>query len=235
MTQNSHSDASKSPAPPSAAGATPPRKRKRRRLKIVLGGVVVLVLLVALAPTILSLGVGRASILSAAGDKLGLPLAADGWSLSWFGSQEVRGLAVRLPEGATVATVGRATIDQGLLSLIADSTHIGKVRIEQGELWSEHLGKAIEILKKLPSEKPPGPEKPPLLPESIELKTIVVHAAADTVTLQDGSLLTQPDGGQSVKFTAELKHAGESGQIIGSADLTGLTAATWHGWDAVGV
>jgi len=222
--------------------AAPPRKRRHLAVRLVLIVLVALVALVALAPTIVSFGVFRRYALGLASDRLSATIAADSWSLSWLGSQEVRGLSIALPDGANVARADRVAVDQGLVSLWQHRDHPGTVRVEQAELWSQGLSRWITSLSAKPSAPPPAvptpppaAEKPPLLPSAIILDNVTVHAGADTVRISHARLADDPADERLAQFDAagELLHAGARGSGSVKGTLEGLRA-DWRGAGALG-
>ena len=161
--------------PPSDEGQ-PPKKHRGRRILLVVAAVIIL--LVALVPTILSTGTVLTYVLEAANARLPVRVRADGWSLSWFGSQQVAALSVQMPDGVRVATVGQASLDQGLFTILADRGRMGPIRVEDAEVWVEGLRQAVETFRasegaaaawspepgvSLP-ESPPPAEPPPSRP-----------------------------------------------------------------------
>jgi hypothetical protein len=221
--------------------AAPPRKRRHLALRLVLIVLVALVALVALAPTIASFGVFRRYALGLASDRLSAGIAAESWSLSWLGSQEVRGLSIALPDGANVARADRVAVDQGLVSLWQHRDHPGTVRVEQAELWSQGLSRWITSLSAKPpappptAPPPPAAGKPPLLPSAIVLDNVTVHAGADTVRISHARLADDPSDERLVQFDAawELLHAGARGSGSVKGTLDGLRA-DWRGAGALG-
>jgi len=221
--------------------AAPPRKRRHLAVRLLLIGLVALVALVALAPTIVSFGVFRRYALGLASDRLSAGIAAESWSLSWLGSQEIRGLSIALPDGANVARADRVAVDQGLVSLWQHRDHPGTVRVEQAELWSQGLSRWITSLSAKPSAPPPAPpappatEKPPLLPSAIILDNVTVHAGADTVWISHARLADDPANERLAQFEAawELLHAGARGSGSVKGTLEGLRA-DWRGAGALG-
>jgi hypothetical protein len=222
--------------------AAPPRKRRHLALRLVLIVLVALVALVALAPTIVSFGVFRRYALGLASDRLSAGIAAESWSLSWLGSQEVRGLSIALPDGANVARADRVAVDQGLVSLWQHRDHPGTVRVEQAELWSQGLSRWITSLSAKPTAPPPtvpppspAAEKPPLLPSAIILDNVTVHAGADTVRISHARLADDPADERLAQFDAawELLHAGARGNGSVKGTLEGLRA-DWRGAGALG-
>jgi hypothetical protein len=93
---------------------------KRKWWRIALVGVIALVVLlcalVALAPTLVSAGIGRGMIESRVGEAVHGSARIGSLSLGWFGSQQVNGLELRDAKGETDIRVD-LKLDNGLLDL----------------------------------------------------------------------------------------------------------------------
>lgn len=119
-----------------------PRKPARRwKRRLVLGAAVFAVLafvLVASLPSILSGGAARARIEAALGSRLGAPVRLGSLRLSWFGSQEVRGLRVGAPVGASdredLLDAQRVVLSSGLVRLLRSGADGLRVEIERPNL-----------------------------------------------------------------------------------------------------
>jgi hypothetical protein len=217
-------------------GEAPPKpRRKHRLLPAALIAIAGLLLLAALAPTILSLGVFRGTILAQAEAALPARLAADGLSLSWLGSQEVHGLTVDTADGERVARADRVALDQGLASLLWDRSRIATVRVEKAELWASGLAKLQEAVAKLPPKpKPPEaaahPEQPPTLPTTVHLADVTLHS-------KKGNLDTNATtGALQDRLDASWQIESPEGRGAGTlrAAIDGLRT-DWRGWAELGV
>src|SRR4051794_17668386 len=101
------------PTPSTAAPSTPasptlPRKRGRW-WKILLPVVLVLFLLVLLAPTILSTGMGKSILLGQINSRVPGKVTADSLSLGWFSGAKVRKLEFTDPQGKSVVVLDADT------------------------------------------------------------------------------------------------------------------------------
>jgi uncharacterized protein involved in outer membrane biogenesis len=132
--------------------AARPKKRWLKRLVIAAGilAAVVVVLLIA-APSIVSSSWGRAQITSAAGNAMAGSVKIDGLSLSWFGSQTVKGVALTDPEGQPVVNVEEVTVEASLFSLATGGRDLGKVvvkglvaNVEADEQGQTNIQDAVE-------------------------------------------------------------------------------------------
>jgi hypothetical protein len=221
--------------------AGPKPRRKHRLLPAVLIVASALLLLVALAPTILSLGVFRGTILAQAESALPARLAADGLSLSWLGSQEIRGLSVTMTDGERVAKVDRAVLEQGLVGLLMDRSHIAAVRVEKGEIWASGLAKLQEAFTKLPAkpkppETPPRAEEPPMLPAAVRLADITIHSRKGSLHLAEAVFETEMSAGAvQDRLTAIWQIESPEGRGEGTlkAAIAGLRT-DWRGWADLG-
>jgi len=216
-----------------------PPKRRGRRILLVLAAAIVL--LVAFAPTILSIGPIRRYALDAANARLPVRLEAEGWGLSWFAGQQVEGLSVRMPDGTRVATVARASIDESLLAILTDHSRLGPVRVEGAEVWTDGLKRAVEAFSteepdEPPEPKPPAPPLPaaPLVvPDAVVAEDLVIHAGPATVRVTQARF---EKGAEADNFRADLhlRHGQASGTASVEATLTGLSS-DWQGPQALGV
>ncbi len=102
-------------------GARPPR-RWRRRLGWFLGGLAfALLALLAVAPSLLSTGMGKAFIVDLVRERVAAPVEVDSVSFSWTGVQRVEGLrigsAAGFPPEEDVLRLRAATVKGGLFRL----------------------------------------------------------------------------------------------------------------------
>jgi hypothetical protein len=231
-TMNENAGSTQPPQSP-AAGA---KKRRRRWPLVVVMVLAAIVMLVALAPTILSTGALRRPILKAVSARLPVAVSAEDWSLSWFGSQEIRGLAVQAAD-TKVARADKVILQQGLLSLLRDASHIGLVRIEGGEVWMEGMAKVRKAASEKPStSKPPGPGNPPTLPQEVRIAKLTVHGGSTTVVISEGGMANATGSNDQVTFNLplELATSSQRGTATAGGTLDGLRA-DWKGWNFLGV
>jgi hypothetical protein len=225
--------------PSGQGGAAAPRRPGRRALRILAIILAAIVLVVALAPTILSLGLFKGMILARATADLPARIAVQGWSLGWLGSQEVRGLSVETADGEKVARADRVALDQGLLSLLWDRSRIGAVRLEGGEVWLVGVSKLQEAIAAMPPKpkppEPPRPEEPPTLPAAVHLKDVLLRGDKFAVQVEQADLEPQAgSAGDHVQASLLVQWGGRGGKAVIGLDLEGLRA-DWRGWEALGV
>jgi hypothetical protein len=235
------------PETTSADNRTAPAARPHRfwrRLFWVLGiGLVLLAILVALAPTILSMGALRGAVLSAVGTRIPAKVEAEGLSLSWFGSQKVQGLVVQSADGQPAAKLTEVALEQGLLNLLRHTDQIGEVRLAGGEVWIAGLQKVAHdaTAGKPPKPREPSDKTPPTLPAKVTLDHVILHSRASNLEIKSGEFVAAPEAGKpNLKVNWELTgtppatgpEAPGFGELTASFD--GLTS-DWQGWDAVGV
>ena len=219
----------------------PQPRRRRRLLWAVLIALAALAALVALAPTILSLGVFRGTILAQAESALPARLAADSLSLSWLGSQEIRGLAVDTTDGEHVAKAGRVTLEQGLAGLLMDRSHIETVRVEKAEVWASGVAKLQDAIAKMPAkpkppEAPPRAEEPPTLPAAVHLSDVTLHSRKGSLHLAEANFETDMAAGNLDRMDATWQIESPEGRGAGTlkAAVEGLRS-DWRGWAGLGV
>ncbi|MCX5683185.1 MAG: hypothetical protein NT049_05810, partial [Planctomycetota bacterium] len=220
---------------------SPKPRRKHRLLWAVLILLAALVALVALAPTILSLGVFRGTILAQAESALPARLAAEGLSLSWLGSQEVRGLSVETTDGEHVAKVGHASLEQGLAGLLMDRSRIATVRVEKAEIWAAGVTKLQDALARMPAKpkapEAPHPEAPPTLPVAVHLADVTLHSSKGSLHLAEANFETEVSAGvlqdrMDAKWQIESPEGRGEGTL--RASIQGLRT-DWRGWTELGV
>jgi hypothetical protein len=222
---------------------SPPPKRRRRALGISLGVLASIVLLVILAPTILSLSAFCRYAMGLASDSLAAAVSADSWRLSWFGPQEVHGLSVAMPDGKQVARAQKIVLDQGLISLLRDRTHLGAVHIVQAEVWLEEADAwraalAAKAAKEAPPEtrEAPSAAEPPALPRSVLVQDLTAHSSDMTLRASKARLEDSPDKAGVLLLVAawQVENAGRVGSGEASASIAGLRT-DWRGYDALEV
>ena len=229
-------------APREIHAAKAPAKRKRWVLRIALAVVAALVLLVALAPTIMSLDVVRRYAMGVAGDRLSATLSAQAWSLSWFGPQEVRGLSIQLPDGRNVVQAARIELGQGLIGLWRAPTRPGPIQIEQAAIWTEGAAAWCDALarqaaKEAPAAPPHPPpsaaaEGPPPLPQAIRIDSLAVHTSAGSLHFGQIALADVPDKEGVQAFDATYTDG--RGRATVTSTIRGLRT-DWRGYDAIEV
>ncbi len=213
-----------------------PRRFLRRLFWTALVFVALLAILTALAPTILSMGVLRRPVLRAVNERIPVAVNVESLRLSWFGSQEVQGVAVRLPDGQKVADLKKVTLDQGLLALLRNTSHIGAVSIDGGEVWIAGLQQVAKAAAAKPAEPhAPAAKGPPTLPEGVKITSLLVHSTGQsTVMISSAEVSGAGDQPRKVDMAWELALGKSSGGGTLQATVDGL-GADWRGWDALGV
>ena len=133
----------------STAGAASARTGKgMKRLLGGLGGLLLLVaLLVLLAPTILSTGWARKTVLKRAGAATGANVQVDSWSFRWLSGMELRGIRFDDATGGMRVTASGASTTSGILRLLKKRKNLGTIRLENPR---------VQIL----ARRPPSPGAP---------------------------------------------------------------------------
>ncbi len=244
--------------PPAAA---PGRPRRHWGRWVAAAVVAVLLLLVIFLPQILSLGPIRRYVLSEAGRRYGVRVTAADWSLSWFGSQTVTGLDVRSPDDVRLARVRRVRLESGLLGLALSPRQLGPVAVEEAEVWVDALESSLAarapaeappavppepgVPPEVPEEPPPPPPEPPpppapaepgpapVVPESVDVDGLVVHAGGSRLDVPEAGLQAE-EGRHAFDVRLRVVHGKQEGTCTVEGRLTGLVA-DWQGADRVGV
>ncbi len=217
-----------------ASGSTPRRRRKWPWLLAVL--VVLLAVLVVLGPNLLGTGFVRDRVLGYAGDQVDSRVTARSLSLSWFGKQEIQGLSMTTSDGAPVATVEYAALDEGLWGLLWGRRPMGAVALRDAEVVVENAWKLPEALPEEPEkeeqEAPPEPARPPTLPVSVEIRDLRLRAKEALITVDKADFTSSPDGDRfSASYTVTKgTHTGR-GTVEGR--LQGLSE-DWQGANGIG-
>ncbi|MGB2997449.1 MAG: hypothetical protein WBC59_02280 [Phycisphaerae bacterium] len=216
-------------------------KRKRRLTRAGLFLFASLLVLLAMAPSILSVGFFKSALLSWAGRRAGVRLGAEGWRLTWFGRQTVHGLAVESPDGRALARVGHIRLEQGLAGLLWDRSRLGPLSIEDVDLEPEllALASALAAREEAPEEPPEGEKPPPermaprpAIPTAARIRNVTLHTRAGAVRLVEADFAT---GEETDTLTARLEIERETrrGTARVEVELEGLSR-DWRGWGALG-
>lgn len=214
-----------------------PKGKKGRRL-LVAGILLALVLvLVALVPTLLSTGPGRARIFAYAGTLLGGRVSADALRLSWFGRQKVTGLTVETPEGGDAIRGLDCTLHQGLASLAFSRDRIGRIALAGGDGRVEslrQLGRARPAAEEQPDAPDDGAAAPPgPLPLEVTISGFKLHARDATVQIADATFKSA-ETGDTFDARFEIRGDGKSGTASIDGTVVGLSS-DWKGPDAIGL
>ena len=112
-----------------------PRRRLKKAALRLLGLVVVLAVLVAMAPTLVSWGVGQGVLLGRLEKQLNGSVALDRLDLAWFGPQYVDRLVITDAGGDPVANLD-LRVSAGLFDLLFGRTDLLAIELS-GELEGE--------------------------------------------------------------------------------------------------
>ena len=181
------------------------------------------------------MGAFRRPILDAVNARIPVVIDAEALSLSWFGSQEIQGLAVQTPDGQKVADLKKVVLDQGLYDLARNTDRIGAIKIDGGEVWAAGLQQVAHAAAAKPSEPhPPAAKGPPALPAGIKVTNLVVHSTGQaTLTIASAEISGTGDQPRKVDLTWQLALGKSVGGGTIQATVEGL-GADWRGWDALG-
>jgi hypothetical protein len=222
-----------------------PRRRWRKVLIGLAAVIVVLVLLVALAPRLVSLGVGRSAVAGAVERHVNGTATVRELSVRWFGAQKVTGLAVTGADGKTEAEVD-LVVNAGLLALLTggvDRLDVELAGALKGEVRPDG-STSFEDLWKHPTPREAAPGRtaakhddvvlPPGLPAvavrvtgfRVELSDARTPAAAVLDGLS-GTIDLEPDGTTKLRLNGTTAGGSAPGAI-------GLTLDTSRVFDDQG-
>jgi len=221
-------------------------RRRRRPLRLLAGIALVLlvgvVLIVALLPTLASMGPGRRIVASAIGDAVGAPATVDRLSLSWFGTQSIGGLRLTDAAGAPTADLD-ASIDRSLIALLrgrwmdAEVTLDGMLKLERTSdgtiqvVGAQPQPTTATTRPTTPTPTPtptpaPAPQTEPFrLPTPLDLKVTVSNLDLSYTCSQTGVDLHLPDlaagaavrtsGPINITFRSAVHSEGRVGSLNG--------------------
>src|SRR5579864_3384937 len=108
-----------SPPQPEPTEPPPPKKKRRRRWPwVILAVIFLLFLLVLIAPTFVSIGIGKSIVLSQVNSRLNGHLQIESWSLGWFSPIRIDGLRIEDSDKRQVLQLPKLTTGLTLLDAI---------------------------------------------------------------------------------------------------------------------
>ncbi|MEM1109864.1 MAG: hypothetical protein AAGH99_14360 [Planctomycetota bacterium] len=196
--------------------ATPVKRRRggiyrlaRWTVRLGVAGVLLVLLVVALLPTLVSTGAGKARIVAAVNDTLPGRVEVDGLNLGWVSGQSLEGVRLYDPEGGVVGSVDRVRLeDVGLIGLLRGTRDMGIVAVEgikldlvEDELGRTNLDRALGTSFYVADKSEPsaGSESPENQPE--EEASDEARKPASRPSASPGS------GGNRALLPADLKLA----------------------------
>ncbi len=204
-------------------------RRLRRFIIFILVVVVVVSVLIVLAPTLLSLGLGKGIIAGKIEEQVNAEVSIRGVSLSWFGDQAVQGLELTDASGQKAAQLD-VELRTGLWDLLFnapasyDATLAGSIQSQLRKDGSLSITDVITTSPE-PEVSPPEPKPPvqltgvPALKINIEALKVTMHddELEQDIVLEDvtGQLDYTPGGTLKVKMDCATR----SGDLAGSVDL----------------
>ena len=222
---------------------TPPRRWGRRILLALAVALALVAALVALAPSLVSWGLFRGSILAAIGDRVNGTVSLSSLEVGWSGPLVVDGLVIDDQAGGTRLSVS-ATVDQGLWALLTkgidriDASVSGSARTRReadGTLTIARLAKAdaspMPVAPAVPATAskpglPAGMRSLALAIGPLDLEIINADGSTETaVRGLAGSVTATAGAGTSVKLTGKSEYRGTGGSFDLSASFPGLFAA----------
>lgn len=227
---------------PNAVTAKP--RRRGRRVLVVLAAVLALLAAVAaLAPTFVSWGLFRGSILSAVGERVNGTVSLGSLQVGWSGPIVLDGLVIDHQDAGTKISVS-ATVGQGLWTLLTkgidrvDLAVSGSVRTRREPDGTLGIARLAKPDPSAPSAAPAAPAAPskPGLPAGMRSLALAIGPLDIEILNPDGSTETAvrglagtvaatAGGDASVKLSGKSEYRGTGGSFDLSASFPGLLAA----------
>jgi hypothetical protein len=217
-----------------------PRRRWRKALIGLAALLVALALLVVLAPTLVSLGLGRGAVAGTIERRINGTATLQALRVRWFGAQEVTGLVVTGDDGKTDAEID-LVINAGLLALLAggvDPLDVELAGALSGEVRPDGSTSFEELWKRTPprdggaARAKTGGEYvilPPGLPAAkvrvTKLRVELSDAQSEAVAVLDGLSGTidfAPDGTTALHLAGTTGGGSEPGAIDLNLDTSGI-------------
>ncbi len=224
--------------------ADTPAKKKRPLLRAFLVLVLLAIALVALAPTLLSLGLARGLARDAIAKKVSGTVDLQGVSLGWLSGQSVSGLRIADQSGTNVLAVD-VSLDSGLLALIASggsSIDISVSGSAKGTIEADGSNGLAKLLQAPAGATPPSQPSgsgsgsggiPAGLRASlavgsfnVELTDVARKRTYALNGLQGIATLDEPSGTLGVDLKSGTNFLGGAGALSLAAKVTGLSGAT---------
>ena len=222
-----------------------PPRRRRKLLAWLFVSVLLVAGLVAIAPTLVNLGVGQGVIRSRLEQRVNGTLALGRLDVGWLGPQSVDGLEVTGDDGRTTARLD-VRIEAGLLGLLTGRVDPIEVVVSgalSGELRRDGSTSFEDLFASRPSVAPraaraaAAPPRKPLSgvpPATVRLDGLTVELrsaegsegseGSEVIVLGDlsGTLAYRPGGRIAVEIDGTTGGARAAGAVKVTADVTGL-------------
>jgi hypothetical protein len=213
--------------------------RKGRRLKITLACViaflVVAFLLLALAPTLVSHGLGQNAIRKAIGRRVAGTADFNTLRVGWSAPQRIEGLTIVDSDGMQAADIN-VTVNNGLLALITGSYNPLQIDLSgklQGELLPDGKTSFQRLAPEQEKKKAPRKDRDKEPLKGVPHIVLHVHdlnvqltdkATGKTMAVNDmtGDMAFQPGTDTQAKFTAKTVSDGTEGSVEIEAQINGL-------------
>ncbi|MCI0676545.1 MAG: hypothetical protein L0Y42_12325 [Phycisphaerales bacterium] len=202
--------------------------RRRRKWPFVAGAIpALLLLLLLLAPTLISLGLGQGIIRRAIDKQINGSVAIDNLSVGWFSDQSIQGLTITDPDGRQAAKLD-ISIDSGLLNLLVSKSGPANIHVSgvlDGQVREDGSVTFTDLIESKPPSTPAEPlQFPDLPPTTIHLANLRINLAniATGQTLSLDNLTGKLSFAEPAQpITVELHGTTKTDGTPGSIDLTG--------------
>src|SRR5262245_7452724 len=193
--------------PPETPPPPPPKKRRRRWPWVVLALFLVPMLLVALAPTLISTGIGRSTIVGIVNDNINGYAEIGGLSLGWFSPIEAHDVKVYSEDKRLILDVPRAKINLSLMNAIRQKFVLGDDSQIDVASFIGHVDENGKTnLEKLPKAKSAAPK--PVSQEQVKVPDV---SGKITINIAQGTI-----EGEGVK---EPIHVEPSTAVVSITDI----------------
>ena len=217
------------------AGDTPRKKNWGKRIGLIAGVlVIVLVILVGIAPTLVSMGLGKGYITSAVSNQLNGSFSAKSITIGWVKGPSATDLQLKDASGNPIASVGQFAAPRfTLMRLLGGSLDLGEVRLSDVQAQivqrpdgSTNITDALAPLLSAPSEPSTEPTKIPAgtaIDFALEGSNFITYAAPDMdpvrVDLNKLTLVAPNARDLNLVFEAGVQQGVESGSVTINAVL----------------
>ena len=224
-------------------GSKNPRTGKMiKRLLVTFGSLLVLLVIFAgMLPALVSSSWGKNYLANFLGQKIESKVVLDELSLSWFGSQEIKGLKISDAKDQNIFSCNAITSDASLWNILIVKHDFGMVKISSPALRISKEFRAVSNVQKMPLQQAALVYIPPLAelfkqftPDftgSVIIADGAVQLASpglDPITFQNIQLLAQVPRGfnqVSLALQAETLQQNTQGQIAINAKIEDMRAA----------
>jgi len=176
------------------------RPKRRRWLWIALGAALALLLLIALFPSVLSLGIARGMALSRINAEINGKAEMKSLSLGWFSGIRIRGLRLLDAQAQPVIEVESVTVPVSLFALLGSTKKLGTVEVESPRVniivHADGSNNLLSLVKSEPKQAVEETKSETLQPLGLDVRGRLV--------VSNGEISVQPGDGNPPLLLSEL-------------------------------